>query len=297
MRADMHLHSRYSDGSLWPDRLAQRAATAGLEAACLTDHDTFGGTLEFIEAARSLGMASWPAAEIDCADEATGYRSEILAYFPKGSYAKTKAFLDGIRAGRNEGVRDAVDRASRFYGRGALDFAAVVRHKTERHPGVGTPDPEAFRLSKVDIYRAMLAAGLVAQTTGYPAFKRAFFDTGLFSDMKFPKPSVEEVAAAVLADGGSLVVPHIGHEFDDDPSALNRSGRLDSLLSRFRELGVAGVELYAYGKRVRDGINDIVRQRAEALGFLVTYGSDFHAPVTGRHRLGAFHGDFAGFPG
>ncbi|MBP7264933.1 MAG: PHP domain-containing protein [Spirochaetia bacterium] len=69
MKADLHFHSRYSDGCLWPSELAERAARAGLEAAALTDHDTFGGWPEFRQAAERRGLATWPAVEIDCVDK------------------------------------------------------------------------------------------------------------------------------------------------------------------------------------------------------------------------------------
>jgi predicted metal-dependent phosphoesterase TrpH len=40
MRTDLHLHSRYSDGSEWPEAIAARAAGLGLECVALTDHDS-----------------------------------------------------------------------------------------------------------------------------------------------------------------------------------------------------------------------------------------------------------------
>ena len=40
---DLHLHSVFSDGSLTPGQLAERASAAGLKAVCLTDHDTAEG--------------------------------------------------------------------------------------------------------------------------------------------------------------------------------------------------------------------------------------------------------------
>ena len=45
---DFHTHSRASDGSLRPGRLAAAAAQAGLTALALTDHDTIDGVAEFL---------------------------------------------------------------------------------------------------------------------------------------------------------------------------------------------------------------------------------------------------------
>jgi len=43
MKANLHLHSRLSDGTEWPADLAVRAYQSGLEWVALTDHDTLGG--------------------------------------------------------------------------------------------------------------------------------------------------------------------------------------------------------------------------------------------------------------
>jgi len=104
------------------------------------------------------------------------------------------------------------------------------------------------------------------------------------------------VAEAVSADGGVLVVPHVGHEFDDSLAAM-RAGtkRLDALLSRFKDLGVDGVELYYYRNKDRDAINALVAERCRRFGFFHTYGSDCHGPDSNKNGLGSFYGDFPGF--
>ena len=51
MRADLHFHSKYSDGSLWPNELAEMAKNKGLEIVALTDHNTFDGVNDFFRVA------------------------------------------------------------------------------------------------------------------------------------------------------------------------------------------------------------------------------------------------------
>jgi 3',5'-nucleoside bisphosphate phosphatase len=48
-KTNLHVHSRYSDGSLWPDQLVQRARMVGLTDIALTDHDTMRGVAEFLD--------------------------------------------------------------------------------------------------------------------------------------------------------------------------------------------------------------------------------------------------------
>jgi len=295
MRADLHIHSRYSDGGLWPFEVAGAAASAGLEAVCLTDHDTLGGWPEFAEAAAAAGLRSWPAVEIDCVDRPSGYRSEILAYYPGGDYGRTEAFLEVVRSERAGRVADLFERAAHLFGGRGPGFADLVARRSSGRP-VGPPPVGQLRFSKTDLFLALKACGALAPTVQYREFKKAYFESGPFSDVRFPKPALEEVAGVVGSDGGVLVLPHPGHEFRDSPKAAKAGRRrLERLLARFRELGVGGLELYDYRNGGSSELNAFMRERAEAHGFFCTFGSDCHGPGSGKDGLGSFYGDFTGF--
>ncbi|MDR0584560.1 MAG: PHP domain-containing protein [Treponema sp.] len=49
MKADLHLHSTWSDGSLSIPRLVRLAKALGLDAVSITDHDTMAGQEEALE--------------------------------------------------------------------------------------------------------------------------------------------------------------------------------------------------------------------------------------------------------
>jgi len=310
MEANLHLHSRYSDGSLWPERIAEIASAKGLALAALSDHDTLGGVARFAEAAAPLGLATVPACEIDCIAPEIGYRSELLAYFPRGSYGATAALLDGILAARAARLRRFVERARLVFRRPDLSFDELEARKLDGAygpaAGEAVPAAEALRreapagisYNKVDFFSYLKAAGAVESSVGYREFCRAYFDSGLIPQERFRKPSVAEVVAAVRQDGGFAVLPHPGHEFDDDPDRLRReSSRLGDLLSWFRAAGVSGVELYWYGDAERSrAIDDAVAALAREVGLFVTYGSDCHGPGTEKNTLGLYSGDFQGFP-
>ncbi|MBU0927341.1 MAG: PHP domain-containing protein [Spirochaetes bacterium] len=297
MRADLHIHSRYSDGGRWPAELARQASEAGLEAACVTDHDTLGGYPEFEAAARALGLRTWPAVEIDCVDAETSYKSEILAYFPDGRYAGTEAFLAASRVERSKRLAGLFERAGRLFGLASLDFEAVAERRMAGRPG-GAPELASLRFSKTDLFIELRDRGAIPASSSYREFKKAYFDTGLFSDVRFEKPGLGLVSDIVARDGGVLVVPHIGHEFGDSLGTMRAEAeRLDRLLERFRALGAEGVELYDYRTPEGRGINELVAERSARLGYFHTYGSDCHGPGSSKHGLGSFYGDFNGFPG
>ena len=57
---DLHVHSIYSDGTNTPEELVSLAATRGLSAMALTDHDTVGGIRELIAAAANSTVEAVP---------------------------------------------------------------------------------------------------------------------------------------------------------------------------------------------------------------------------------------------
>ncbi len=62
--ADLHLHTRYSDGSFTPRELVQHAARLGFTAIAITDHDTINGIPEALAAGKELGVEVIPGVEI-----------------------------------------------------------------------------------------------------------------------------------------------------------------------------------------------------------------------------------------
>jgi predicted metal-dependent phosphoesterase TrpH len=49
---ELHCHTTYSDGTLTPTQLVEPAASHGVKALAITDHDTVSGWHEAIAAAR-----------------------------------------------------------------------------------------------------------------------------------------------------------------------------------------------------------------------------------------------------
>ncbi len=53
---DMHVHSRYSDGTFTPGQIAQAARRRGLSLLALTDHDTTAGLVPFMSSCAREGF-------------------------------------------------------------------------------------------------------------------------------------------------------------------------------------------------------------------------------------------------
>jgi hypothetical protein len=297
LRADMHIHSRYSDGSLWPAEIVARASDE-IQVLCLTDHDTMGGVPEFLEATKAKGISAWPAVEIDCVDQKLGYKSEVLAYFPEGRYRATETLVSVYRKIRNDRINEVFERAKTLFHKPGLDFGQVLESRISGRPDTTVMlDPTALRFAKTDVFFALLKAGVLPPGTDYREFRKAYFDTGLFADIKVTRPTVEEIAGAVKEDGGHMVIPHLGHEFGDNPQRLaTELPRLQRWLKRFMKLGIRGMELYRYRNGASEALNELIRREALALGYFFTHGSDCHGPGSGKDSEGRFWDSFDGFP-
>ena len=56
MAADLHCHTKLSDGSVGIEDLIVIAQKSGIDTIAITDHGTMFGTLEFFNAASAAGV-------------------------------------------------------------------------------------------------------------------------------------------------------------------------------------------------------------------------------------------------
>ncbi|MDR0434316.1 MAG: PHP domain-containing protein [Gracilibacteraceae bacterium] len=83
MKADLHIHSTASDGSLTAERILAESRARGLEVVALTDHETTAGAAAALLKADEYGLRVIPAVELS-----THYKGEeihLLGYYPRGA--------------------------------------------------------------------------------------------------------------------------------------------------------------------------------------------------------------------
>jgi predicted metal-dependent phosphoesterase TrpH len=84
MRADLHMHSTYSDGRLTPLEVIKRAKRNGIDIISITDHDIISGADEIKGYANQEGIRYIPGIELS-----TIYKEKsvhLLGYFTDESY-------------------------------------------------------------------------------------------------------------------------------------------------------------------------------------------------------------------
>ncbi len=282
-RINLHTHSMFSDGTLWPEPLVERAQQVGLTHLALTDHDSMAGVDRFLRACRKAHLVGIPGVEVDCVAPEIGFDMELLGYFPEGDFSNTMAFAELRRQDREAKMKGYIETARRLHG-DAISMSGLRQHKAGG-PGY---EKEKVSFNKVDLWSYLKTIGTIPTDIPYREFKNG----PIYRDAEpADKPHVHEVIAVIRSDGGRPVLPHPGHLFGDSPSKMRqRKDELDQKLAFFKKAGVFGVELYYYPADHIE-INEWVRRASAKHGFKHTFGSDCHGPGSAKDTLECFFGD------
>jgi predicted metal-dependent phosphoesterase TrpH len=84
-KADLHMHTTFSDGILPPRELLQKAVDAGLSAIAITDHDTIDGYLDAQNYIDDFDLELIIGCEFSCYDGGKEYHILGYAFDPEDS--------------------------------------------------------------------------------------------------------------------------------------------------------------------------------------------------------------------
>src|SRR5438045_902524 len=106
-RADLHVHTTFSDGAYAPAQVVDLARRVGLAAVAITDHDTLDG----VAPARAAGRGGLEVvAGVEVTADHGGREMHVLAYFVRPDDAPLRAALDRLRDVRRGRFRVMVER-------------------------------------------------------------------------------------------------------------------------------------------------------------------------------------------
>jgi predicted metal-dependent phosphoesterase TrpH len=249
-RADLHIHTTFSDGTYTPRQVVDLARRCGLSALAITDHDTLGG----VAAARAAAPPELEViAGVEITTEYRGRELHLLAYFVRLDCPALTAALDRIRRHRVERFHEMVRR---------LRTCGVELNGAELSP----PDsPEA--LGRRHLAEMLVRAGKVGSVR--EAFARYLKDGGRAEAPKVRLP-VAEALALVRGAGGTAAWAHPSADCTPDT------------LGELRDWGLSAVEVEY--PELRPSRTQELRRWAAALGLAVTGGSDCHGP--GKREIG-----------
>lgn len=250
MRADLHVHTYYSDGMLSPSDVAAIAKRGGVELVSVTDHDTCLAYPEVFSCCEKEGVKAVYGIEISA--YLNGIRLHTLGYGISPEHPAFREYLKNLAENsllraedilfklKKAGIRLNVDEVlrQRHCDGAPLHAMHIARAGAER----------GYAFSPFDFQRKYLSRG----TAGY-------------SDLKRPTP--EEAVEIITDCGGFSSLAHPGR------IELERE-ELRALVSRLKAIGLQGIEaVYSTHTQLEKAY---YREMAAEYGLLVTGGSDTH---------------------
>lgn len=249
MFIDMHLHSRYSDGSDTVPQLVEKLIACGITTFSLTDHDSVRGVPELLREAEGKARAV-TGVEFSCLDERSP--CHILAYGFKPDDPRILALVEKGEALRRKNFENRKNHLEKAHG---IFFTEEELAWLFSLPKIGKPH----------IARVLIARGLARDTD---EVIRRYLNGCKAGDVRL---AAKEVISAILAAGAIPVWAHpLGGEGEEH---LSHEEFL-SLAERLVANGIRGMECY-YSRYTEEEVAFLL-QKAEDLSLAVSGGSDYH---------------------
>lgn len=259
MRADLHLHTYFSDGLQSPDDIALIAKNNGVELVSVTDHDTALAYPELFSCCRKRGINAVYGIEVSAYSD--GIRLHTLGYGISPEHPVFKNFLNELREGSLIRTEDMLSKLNRHGIKITMD--EVLKHrKSDKAP------VHAMFISR---------AGAEKGYAPYPfAFQKKYLSRGCIAYSGLCRPTPEKAVEVITACGGFSSLAHPGRiELE--------KGELISLVRRLVSLGLKGIEaVYSTHTQLEKAY---YTEMAKEYGLYITGGSDTHFK-DGSKRIG-----------
>lgn len=245
MKADLHLHTTASDGTISPDDMVRLAVQKGIQVIAITDHDTVNGIDAALAVAHNFpSLIVIPGVEINT-DIPHG-EVHVLGFFIDYRLAWFEQKLRDLRESRRRRAQRMLEKLSQL-------GMPLEWHRIEelaRGGAIGRPH-----------------VALAMQEKGYVRNVRQAFDLYIGRDgpayVEREKLSPVEAVELVASAGG---LPALSHPADIE--------NLESLLDKLIASGLVALEAYypSYSPEVTRRMLGIAQKR----DLIPCGGSDFH---------------------
>ena len=269
IKADLHCHSYYSDGTLSPTEVLELAAKNDVELLALTDHDSTQGLIEAQKSADKLGIKFVQGVEVSVTWLDSLDVSHVVHIVGLNIDANNKALQEGL-------AENCFARSERS----AKIIKALLEINIDLQDAIDGQIPEKGLITRTHIARALIEQGYVKNID--KAFKK-YLGKGKKAFVGGQWASLEQAVSWIRQAGGVAVIAH--------PMRYRMSAtRLDALVQNFKALGGQGIEVVTATQDVNQTARCV--QLTKEYELYASTGSDFHSP----HQLWAMLGRCPSLP-
>jgi predicted metal-dependent phosphoesterase TrpH len=251
--ADLHLHSRFSDGTYDPGNLLDLGKKLHLSIISITDHDTVEGYQYAESLFKAKNIFLIPGTEITA--EYQNNEIHLLGYFIDCANQKLLKSLAEFQKYRCERIREIVKALNKL----SIPLEAETVFLLANCKAPGRPH----------VARALVKRGFCNSYD--EAFERFLRKNKPAWVPKFKTP-IDQAIKLIHEAGGLAILAHPG---------LNKN---DELIPIFKEMGLDGIE--CFHSKHSESMQKHYIQIAKQLGLLVTGGSDCHGFSRGKPVIG-----------
>lgn len=247
-KADLHMHTTYSDGAYPLEQLINLAKSKNLNYISITDHDTLIGSREAYTKYNSDELKI--IVGIELSTDRNGESIHVLGFFKNADNLdeldKFLADQRQMRKVRAEKIKNALYEHFQI----VLDMS--------------------FSEKLYSITRGSIANEIIKQ--GHPYTKQQIFDLMIGEG----KPAYYPSTKLDTKDAIKLIHKHQGYAVLAHPTLVRRNN-----IEELVKLGFDGIE--AVYPRNKSGDEEVYRMLAKKYNLFITAGSDFHDFDDGQH--------------
>ena len=250
-RADLHIHTLYSDGTDTAEKLLETVKAVGLDLFSITDHDTFKGCTRMMRILKSTDPCFIPGIEFSC-KSADGRKYHILGYAFRMKGSEVEKLSELCHSLRIEKAHNRLDfLKNKFH----FEFSP---EETERLFSLDNPGkPHIGKMMVSHGYAQSISEAIDRYISEYHGGERTV--------------TPEEAIFAINASGGIPVLAH--GPFGDGDQLLDKKElvrRADMLTAA----GLKGMECFYSG--FSNGQESFMLELCKKYSLLSTAGSDYH---------------------
>ena len=255
------MHSTFSDGEFSPAQLIDIAQKNEVTLLSLTDHDTFGGIPDFLEAAEGTDIEAFPGIEITV--KFHDFNIHLLAYFKDYETIERELLnrVEDMTETRKRRMQELIERVNDVI---PEKFRDSIEFDNVKKAAEGV-------LARPHLAREMVRLGIVSSSN--QAFERYLVKYNVQRENLDAATAISLVRQSkgvpVMAHPGersySLICPEKGRKKENAPV----------LVEELKEMGLLGLECH-YPYQERMGTVQYFIDLANEFDLIVTGSRDFH---------------------